>query len=200
MREFLHSEIANVHGIQSIPDHPDLAIAAGRCLCEELLEPLQAAFGRHRDPFGLSLARGERLRNAHGQSCASNERNRARQSGTGATPHGRMGAMATVVVPGWLTASRGRAWQAMAWWIHDRLPYSELQFFPKLAAFNIGWHERPSAGSSYTAPRGLLTKPGIASHDGNHSKEYPGFPELVMPRRDPAAIQTRPFSDRCGTG
>jgi hypothetical protein len=46
MREFLHSEIADLHGIPNIPDDPALAIAAGRRLCEELLEPLQATFGR----------------------------------------------------------------------------------------------------------------------------------------------------------
>jgi hypothetical protein len=46
MRDFLHSEIADFHGIPNIPNAPDLAIAAGRELCEQLLEPLQATFGR----------------------------------------------------------------------------------------------------------------------------------------------------------
>src|ERR1700730_17887014 len=46
MRDFLHSEIADFHGIPNIPDAPELAIAAGRELCEQLLEPLQATFGR----------------------------------------------------------------------------------------------------------------------------------------------------------
>jgi hypothetical protein len=46
MRDFLHSEIADFHGIPNIPDAPDMAIAAGRNLCEQLLEPLQATFGR----------------------------------------------------------------------------------------------------------------------------------------------------------
>jgi hypothetical protein len=41
MRDFLHSEIADFHGIPNIPDAPDLAIAAGRELCEQLLEPLR---------------------------------------------------------------------------------------------------------------------------------------------------------------
>ena len=31
----------------------------------------------------------------------------------------------------------------MAAWIHNHLPYSRLQFFPRLCAFNIGWHEKP---------------------------------------------------------
>ena len=43
MRDFLYSEIAGFHGVPNLPDDPDLAIAAGRQLCETLLEPLQAA-------------------------------------------------------------------------------------------------------------------------------------------------------------
>lgn len=46
MRDFLYSEIANHYGIPNIPNDPDLAIEAGKHLCEELLEPLQATFGR----------------------------------------------------------------------------------------------------------------------------------------------------------
>jgi hypothetical protein len=45
MRDFLHSEIANFYGMPNIPDDPDLAIKAGKRLCEELLEPLEATFG-----------------------------------------------------------------------------------------------------------------------------------------------------------
>ena len=46
MREFLYSEIANFYGKQNIPDDPELARLVGRHLCEELLEPLNATFGR----------------------------------------------------------------------------------------------------------------------------------------------------------
>ena len=70
----------------------------------------------------------------------------------------------------------------MAWWIHDHLPYSELQFYPKLLAFNIGWHEFPKQRiTSFVPPRGLLTKPGMDNHKGDHSCQYPGFPDLVVP-------------------
>jgi hypothetical protein len=41
MRDMLHSEIVQVHGLLNAPDDPELAIAAGTRLCEELLEPLQ---------------------------------------------------------------------------------------------------------------------------------------------------------------
>ena len=100
-----------------------------------------------------------------------------------------MGAMTTIVIP-WLIdhlEPTGRpgprtSWESMAWWIHDHLPYSELQYFPKLCAFHIAWHEVPKRYiSSFVAPRGVLTKPGMANHDGDHSQNYPGFPQLVVP-------------------
>jgi len=54
-----------------------------------------------------------------------------------------------------------------------------MEFFPKLWAFNIQWHERPKRIiSSYTSPRGVLTKPGMANHEGSHADQYEGFPEL----------------------
>ena len=46
MREFLYSEISQIEGIPNIPDDPELAIAAGKKLCENVLEPLQDALGR----------------------------------------------------------------------------------------------------------------------------------------------------------
>ena len=45
-REFLDSEVAHFHGIPNVPDEPETAIRAGTRLCEDLLEPLQASFGR----------------------------------------------------------------------------------------------------------------------------------------------------------
>jgi hypothetical protein len=181
MRDFLFSDIAAIEGMPNLPDDPVLAVAAGRGLCENLLEPLQATFGRiairsaYRSPdvnaFGCK----------HFQSCGSNERNRGRHIWDQHSADGGMGAMTTVVVP-WLVdrLGSGVTWQAMAWWIHDHLPYSELQFFPKLAAFNIGWHEKPKRHiSSYLKPRGLLTKPGLPNNTGSHSSEYRGFPKPV---------------------
>jgi hypothetical protein len=71
----------------------------------------------------------------------------------------------------------------MAWWIHDNLPYSELQFFPKLGAFNIGWHKRPKRTiHSYAEPRAYLMRPGFANHAGSHGHLYEGFPGLEADR------------------
>ena len=99
MRDFLHSEIADLHGIPNIPDDPDLAIAAGRRLCEELLEPLQAAFGRLAIRSACRAPAVNAFGNAHGLSCASNERNYARHIWDRRDARGCMGALVTVVVP-----------------------------------------------------------------------------------------------------
>jgi hypothetical protein len=181
MRDFLFSEIAAIEGLQNLPVNPDLAIEAGRNLCEQLLEPLQATFGRLAIRSAYRSPEVNGFGNAHNLSCASNERDQARHIWDQRDPEGRMGAMTTIVIP-WLVDRLGprTTWQSMAWWIHDQLPYSELQFFPKLCAFNIGWHEVPKRTiTSFVAPRGLLTKPGAANHTGDHSRFYPGFPRLV---------------------
>lgn len=181
MRDFLHSEIASLHGLSNLPSHPDIAIAAGRALCTNLLEPLQDTFGRlhirssYRSPEVNGFGCQHRL------SCASNEKNVGRHIWDRPGRKG-IGAVACIVVP-WLVdrLERGTRWQAMAWWIHDHLPYSELQFFPRLAAFNIGWHEVPKRTIySFITPRGYLTRPGYANHEGNHSSLYDGFPSLKM--------------------
>jgi hypothetical protein len=186
MRDFLYSEIANIHGQRNLPLDADLAVAAGRALCEHLLEPLQATFGRLAIRSAYRSPEVNATGNRFYHSCGANERNRARHIWDQRSADGGMGAMTTVVVP-WLVdrLDSGLPWTAMAWWIHDHLSYSELQFFPKLAAFNIAWHENPQRRiSSFAPPRGVLTKPGMANHSGRHSKEYPGFPRLVA-YRDP---------------
>src|SRR2546430_15948515 len=96
-----------------------------------------------------------------------------------------MGALATVVVP-WFADryDEGADWRAMSWWIHDHLPYSELQFFPKLAAFNIGWHERPKRRiDSFIPLRGVLRGQGWRITTAFIPQAYSFFP----PRRPPDA-------------
>jgi len=180
MRDFLYSEIGNVHRITNLPADPELAIAAGRRLCEELLEPLQATFGRIAIRSSYRASALNAYGNAHNFNCASNPRNYARHTWD-RRDAGGMGAMACIAVP-WLVdrMKTGTSWQAMAWWVHDHLPYSELQFFPKLCAFNIGWHEVPRRTIfSYIAPRGYLTRPGFPNHAGDHARFYEGFPAVA---------------------
>jgi hypothetical protein len=180
LRDFLHSEIAAISGIPNIPDDPALAVAAGRRLCAEILEPLHATFG------GIAIRSAYRspavnaYGNRHGLNCATNEKNHARHIWDRRDADGCMGALACIVVPWFLDRyERTHDWRPLAWWIHDHLPYSGMQFFPKLAAFNIGWHERPRRSIyGYAPPKGWLVKPGDAGHDDDHCALYPGFPTL----------------------
>lgn len=182
MRDFLYSEIANFHCIRNIPENPDLAIEVGKRLCEELLEPLQATFGR------ISIRSAYRSEdvndrgNQEGNNCASNKANYARHIWDKPDDKGK-GAMACIVVNWYLDRyEQTNDWQPLAWWIHDHLPYSEMVFFPKLCAFNLGWHEKPERVIySYASPKGTLTKPGMDNHEGDHSQYYEGFPALVAP-------------------
>ena len=115
MRDFLYSEIANVHGITNLPHDPDLAIEAGRALCVHLLEPLQATFGRLAIRSAYRSPEVNGFGNEHYGSCASNQAARARHIWDQRSADGGMGAMATIVVP-WLVdrIAAGTPWQAMA--------------------------------------------------------------------------------------
>jgi hypothetical protein len=181
MRDFLYSEIANLHGIPNIPDDPDLAIAAGRRLCVELLEPLNATFGRVAVRSAFRSCELNAFGNRNNLNCARNESNYAAHIWDRRDADGAMGATASIAIP-WFTDRYevGADWRALAWWIHDHLPYSSLFFFPKLAAFNIKWHENPERRiDSYIAPKGCLTRPGYDNHEGDHSTWYEGFPKLL---------------------
>lgn len=194
MREFLYSEIGNFHGIQNIPDDPELAIKAGTRLCEELLEPLNATFGRIaiRSAFRSSELNGfgnaQMKENKKGYACAANEANYADHIWDRRDADGFMGATACVVIP-WFADryEQGWDWRSLAWWIHDHLPYSTLYFFPRMAAFNLQWHEKPQRRiDSWIKPLGTLTKPGDDNHGGDHSEWYEGFPPLKVVAAEPA--------------
>jgi hypothetical protein len=165
MRDMLHSEIAQVHGLLNSPDDPELAIAAGTRLCEELLEPLQEEFGRVaiRSAYRSSAVNelGWRMQAQHKKAynCASNEANAAGHIWDIRDKDGCMGATACVVVPSfWDRHHEPGDWRILAQWIHDRLNYSSLEFFPTYWAMNMNWHERPRRRiTSYAEPRGVWT-------------------------------------------
>lgn len=175
MRDFLYSEISNFYAIPNIPDDPDLAISAGRKLCELILEPLQQQFGRISIRSAYRSQTVNRFGNDNKLNCSKNETDYAGHIWDKRDANGNMGAMACIVVNSFLPCYEQTGnWQALAWWIHDHLPYSEMVFFPKLAAFNISWNETPRHTIySFTSPdRGYLTKPGAPNHDGKHEAEY----------------------------
>ena len=75
MRDFLHSEIAGFYGLANIPDDPDLAVAAGTRLCEEILEPIRAELGRISIRSAFRSAEVNRFGNENGFNCGRNETN-----------------------------------------------------------------------------------------------------------------------------
>lgn len=100
MREFLYSEISQIEGIPNIPDDPDLAIAAGRNLCEKVLEPIQDALGRIsvRSAFRARDVNEKGAENQNQYSCASNEANYAGHIWDVRDKDEFMGATACVIV------------------------------------------------------------------------------------------------------
>ncbi len=179
MRDFLYSEIANFYGVPNVPENPDLAITAGSCLCNELLEPIQQTFGRIaiRSAYRSAIVTDYGNKRHHG---ASVERNAGYHIWDARDRKARMGAAACIVIP-WFADryAKGADWRSLAWWIHDHLPYAHLQFYPKLCAFNILWREQGCDGiESFIAPRGFLTRPSMPNFLDDHSHWYEGFPVL----------------------
>ena len=85
-------------------------------------------------PMGTSTPPTARTTRATSQST----------SGTGATKSASIGATACIVVPWFIDTEHykeTRDWRPLAWYIHDHLPYSEMVFFAKNAAFNLTWRE-----------------------------------------------------------
>lgn len=185
MREFLYSEIGNFHGVQNIPDLPDLAVARGRALCETLLDPLQETFGRIAVRSGYRSATLNAFGNARGLNCARNDY--PLECHIWDLPDVPV-AGASVVIP-WFAEryAAGRDWRDLAWWLHDHLDWSELWFFPKLCAFNIAWRPVPQRRiDSYIAPRGTLLKSGAEPGEAPELRrqryaDFPAFRGVVSP-------------------
>ncbi len=164
MRDMLYSEVASLHGLLNVPDDPDLAIAAGTKLCEELLEPLQERWGRvairsaYRSCEVNGFCNEMQKQGKSGYTCASNESNFAEHIWDRRDSAGCMGATACVVLPDfWQDNQQTGDWQKLARWIDGNLPYSSLYFFPKYWACNVSWHEKPKKSiKSYAEPRGTF--------------------------------------------
>ena len=185
MRDFLMSEISAFHGIPNIPDDPDLVIRRGRHLCEELLDPLEETFGRIAVRSGYRSAALNTYGNEHNLNCARSDN--PMECHIWDWPDREI-AGASIVVP-WFAEryAQGRDWRDLAWWVHDHLPYSEMWFFPKLAAFNLVWRPEPLRSiSSYAAPRGLLLRAGAAPAEDSRTRaaryaDFPAYRGIVRP-------------------
>ncbi len=177
MRDFLMSEIGVFHGIPNVPDNPDMVIAHGRRLCEDLLDPLEETFGRIAIRSGYRSETLNTYGNGHDLNCARSDNPiECHIWDRPGTPI----AGTSLVIP-WFADryAAGRDWRDLAWWVHDHLPYSEMWFFPKLAAFNLVWRPTPLRTiSSYIAPRGMLLRAGAAPAEDctERAARYGDFP------------------------
>jgi hypothetical protein len=92
-----------------------------------------------------------------------------------------MGATTSIVVP-WLVDRlyKGVTWQAMARWIHDHLPHSELQFFSEARRVQ---HQLARAGGAPNldfCPAARAAKEArVPDYVGDHSDQYRSFPKLL---------------------
>ncbi len=178
VRDFLFSEIAAANGFTNAPDDPDLAIAAGTMLCQTLLEPLQQKFGRISIRSAFRSAEVNAFGNAKKLNCATNEKNYAGHIWDRRDAKGNMGATACIVVNRFVPYyERTGDWEALAWWVHDHLPYHDMEFFPRYAAFNLQWRQNPARTIySFIPPRrGRLTKPGMSNWAVPHDAAYAGL-------------------------
>jgi len=187
MREFLYSEISQIASIPNIPDDPELAIAAGKMLCEKVLEPIQNVLGRIsvRSAYRSGKVNAKGAENKNQYNCSSNESNYAGHIWDVRDAAGYMGATACIIVTSFIPYyERTQDWTALAWWIHDCIPdYSNMTFFPKFAAFNISWYEDSNRAkfiysyikNPHTGKTGYLTKKGMDNYSGSHQEYYQKF-------------------------
>lgn len=181
LRDFLYSEIATVTGLPNIPADVDAAVWTGRRLCLDLLEPLQSLFGPIRIRSGYRSELVNSYGNHHRLGCASNASNFGRHIWDMPDERGARGAMACIVIPALADHYENTGdWQSFAWFIHDHLPYSEMTFFSRLAAFNIGWSDAPRCTiDSFISPhKGYLVRADLFSSSRDNIGRYGHVPIL----------------------
>ena len=197
LRDFLYSEIGNFHGLPNLPGDPDLMIAAGTRLAADLLDPLVETFGPIAVRGSYRSPQVNAFGNVKGFNCALNATSYAGHIWDHRDDQGRMGACACIVIP-WFADQyeRGGDWRDLAWWMHDNLPYSEIQFFPIRAVFNLTWREQPAGKIwSYIAPKGILLGAGCEPGDTLAARQicyadFPPFRSIAYPKLPPQYDRT----------
>ena len=139
--------------------------------------------------------------------CARNEANFAHHIWDHPDADGHIGATACIVIPwfvDWLERHPRHDWRALAWFIHDHLPYSKMVFFATNAAVNLTWRsgEPQREIRRSRAPKGekkILYKEGQPKREPSPERDYPGFPDPddlgtwpLTPRSSPSGTPARP--------
>lgn len=191
LRDFLHSEISQCEGVANIPSNETLVVRAGSELCQQVLEPIQAALGKVSVRSAYRSPEVNQLGNEKKYNCANNDHNFARHIWDVEDSFGNFGATACIVVNSFVDYyEETKDWTPLAWWIHDNIAsYREIVFYPKLAAFNINWYSDPDAkkcissqvANPATGKKGILTRPGMSNFEGDHSQSYRGWLSSIKP-------------------
>ncbi len=182
LRDFLHSEIAQVEGITNVPVDPDLLIESGRNLCTQVLEPIQTALGKVSIRSAYRSPTINQIGNEKGYNCANNEYNFSRHIWDVRDADGHLGATACVVVNAFVEFYEATGdWTVLAWWLHDHIKtFREVTFYPKLAAFNINWYAGPVSEVKISAQmpnpdtgrKGILVRSTDPHYGKDHSSHY----------------------------
>ena len=182
LRDFLHSEIAQVEGITNVPVDPDLLIESGRNLCTQVLEPIQTALGKVSIRSAYRSPTINQIGNEKGYNCANNEYNFSRHIWDVRDADGHLGATACVVVNAFVEFYEATGdWTVLAWWLHDHIKtFREVTFYPRLAAFNINWYAGPVSEVKIssqmpnpdTGRKGILVRSTDPHYGKDHSSHY----------------------------
>ncbi len=168
MREFLYSEVATRLGIVNYPDNVEIAISHGKRLCEEILEPLHACYGRISVRSGYRSSALNAACHEQGFNCVENQKAFGRHIWDVCSDRFGYGAMACVVIPSVNDAvASGVLIDEFAYWVDANLPYCFMSVFAELTAINICWSEIPCRNIySRISPEEFLFKQG--SYIGKH--------------------------------
>ena len=173
MRDFLYSEIAQAEGLENFPFDVDLAVSAGKGLCENVLEPIQSALGRISVRSAYRSPEVNKVGNLKGYNCASNQKSTARHIWDMKDKNANYGATACIVVSSFVGYYESTGdWPALAWWVHDHVPaYRDMMFYPRLAAFNINWYSAPVDEKTIASqmPDPLSGRKGVLARIDNES-------------------------------
>ena len=184
MREFLHSEIAQIYGLVNAPDNPDLAIQAGSQLCKKVLEPIAQAWGKVHVRSGYRSPEVNQTGNKNKLNCASNANNAAAHIWDHKDASGCCGATACIVIPAYQDYfDKTGDWMSLAWWINHHVPdYFNMCFFKEQCAFNIRWYGGSDGSQTI---KSYLANPDTGDKTAliNKGREHPLYESIPPAKR-----------------
>lgn len=114
MRDFLHSNYNSVAGICNYPEKPEIVIAAGKKLCELVMEPIIAKWGRVFITFGYQCRHGVETANPNAKTKRTSSNPHQWDRGTfGIKPYARVDILPACVEDGGVSKREFGHWCMM---------------------------------------------------------------------------------------